>query len=420
MAWVRKKSQPASRVEPEQILVGLDLNATRARAVHGTSQAAPRPLPLEGNLEDLPLVISCQGRHPELGRAGAGICRQSPHLICSDFLASLGEQREWAAGRHRLNAAKAVAMLMEQLRGGCAGAKGLVIAVPAYLTRHQVVQLTALAEKARLPLTGTVKAPLAHALTAYAAEPWSGFALVLDADDHAFTAATVIADGERLVLHGCKAWAHLNLGAWKGRLLDRVADRCVRQSRRDPRDSAPAEQSLYEQIEDALDVWTQAKPVELLIQTVHWYQNLLIRPEETVAFCDGLIRQVVDAAQSLLNNKSGGKTPQTIIVSRAAGRLPGLVNALQMIVQQEALAPQADPSGDFGEDLIPETSPEEWISVLNADAAASAAHDLATRFFRGQIPRGHVDHAIAIPAIAAHAADRNPTKKSFRLFSSED
>src|SRR5262249_31707694 len=101
MGWARK-SAPANRVEPEPTLIGLDLNATRARAVHGPAQTLPRLLPLAGTADDLPMVLSLQGRKAEVGQAGAALCRLLPHLTCLDFLANLGEPREWTAGRHRL------------------------------------------------------------------------------------------------------------------------------------------------------------------------------------------------------------------------------------------------------------------------------------------------------------------------------
>src|SRR5207248_1328367 len=159
--------------------VGLDINASRAHAVQGPARAAPRLLPLGGPAaptpasvgasarrgDDLPMVLSLQGRQAEVGKAGAALCRVMPHLVCADFLA----------------------------------------------------------------------------------------AVVLDADDHALSAAVVVADGEQLSVHSAQCWPHLNLRVWNGCLVDAVADRCIRQSRRDPRDTAAAEQALYEQIDESLD-----------------------------------------------------------------------------------------------------------------------------------------------------------------------
>lgn len=272
MVWARKPL-PANKIEVEATLVGLDLNATRARAVHGPAQALPQTLPLAGASEELPMVLSLQGRQAEVGRAGTALCRLVPHLTCLDFLAHLGEPRQWVAGRHRLDALKALALVFDQIQPALAGATGVVLTVPAYLTRAQVVLLPPLAEKARLPLLGSVRAPLAQALAAYRAEPWSGLALIVDADDHALTAAAVVADGHQLSTHGGESWSHLNLRVWKVRLLDAVANRCIRQSRRDPRDCAAVEQALYEQVEEALDNCSEGRTTEFLMQTAHWYQH---------------------------------------------------------------------------------------------------------------------------------------------------
>src|SRR5260370_38869308 len=105
MVWARK-SVPANKVEPQSTLIGLDLNTTRARAVHGPAQALPRLLPLAGTADDLPMVLSLQGRQAEVGQAGAALCRLLPHLACLDFLAHVAEPRAWMAGRLRLDALK--------------------------------------------------------------------------------------------------------------------------------------------------------------------------------------------------------------------------------------------------------------------------------------------------------------------------
>lgn len=65
MVWARKPL-PATKSEADPTLIGLDLNATRARAVRGPAQALPRPLPLAGTADELPMVLSLQGRHVEV------------------------------------------------------------------------------------------------------------------------------------------------------------------------------------------------------------------------------------------------------------------------------------------------------------------------------------------------------------------
>ncbi|HLN33348.1 MAG TPA: hypothetical protein VK395_36810 [Gemmataceae bacterium] len=419
MGWARKVL-PAKGAASIPILVGIDVDATRARAVHGPGRQTPRPLPLDDPREDLPMVLSLEGRRPELGRAGASLCRRSPHLACSSFWAYLGEPREWTAGRHRLDASKASAVVLEHLQSACAPAQGVVLALPAYLTRAQVALLGPLAKKVRLPLLGSVRAPLASALAAYTAEPWSGMALVIDVDDHVLTATTVVADGEQLSAHASQAWPHLSLRAWKGRLLDMIAERCIRQSRRDPRDSAVTEQSLYEQLEDALDTAARAKMVELLVQTTHWYQNLFLRPEEIVSFCERPVRQVVEGIQTMMATSSARDGLCAVLVTRAVERLPGLFPALQDYVREHVqAAAEPDPSDDFGEDLLQGAGGPARVMVIPADGVARAAHHLADRFQRGELPRGHLDLSVPLPKSDPSLPDHPSSKRGFRILSAD-
>src|SRR5438093_3576231 len=106
-------------------VVGLDLNATRTRAVQGPSGGLPRPVALDGAHSDLPLAISLEGRHPEVGRAGLALCRRLPYLAVLDFLPYIGERREWTAGRHHLDAARAFTLVVERLQTAFTGSKGL-------------------------------------------------------------------------------------------------------------------------------------------------------------------------------------------------------------------------------------------------------------------------------------------------------
>jgi hypothetical protein len=415
MVWARK-SVPANKGEVQPTLIGLDLNSTRARAVHGPAQVLPRLLPLAGTADDLPMALSLQGRHAEVGQAGAALCRLLPHLTCLDFLADLGEPREWVAGRHRLDALKALGLVFERLQTVFVETKGVVLAIPSYLSRPQVLLLPPLAEKARMPLLGSVRAPLASALAAYGAEPWSGLALCVDADDHALTAATVVADGDQLSLQTAQSWPHLNLRVWKGRLLDTVADRCIRQSRRDPRDTPAAEQVLYERIDDALDTCVQGRAVEFLLQTAHWYQHLLLQPEEITACCDRLVGQAQQSIQEMLNGASARAALRLVLVSRAAGRLPGLVGALQNLFTEQT-ASEPEPTGDFGEDLLQERGDPAGVTVQSADAPAQAAHELATRIQSGQLPRGYLDFTIPLPKGDAPPGTVDTKKRTFRLLS---
>jgi hypothetical protein len=416
MVWALK-SQPARKPDAQQLLVGLDLNGTRARAIQGTNAAVSQGLPLDGAYLDLPMILSLQGRKPQVGRAGTALCRQSPHLTCSNFLPYLGEQRTWSVGRHRLDASRAVQHVFERLLTPCQNARGIVLALPPYLSSTQASFLTPLADKARLPILGSVRAPLAAAHTAFAADPWSGPALVLDIDDHALSATTIVADGEHLWVQNTVNWTNASLRAWHNRLLDGVAERCIHQCRRDPRESPIAEQSLYEQLEAALDAWGHGKVVELHVQTSAWYHNLLFRPEEILALCNRLVQQ----ARQQLQSQTSIAGVRRILVSRSVARLPGFPAALEAWLHQASgdvvEATAIESNEDFGVDLIPGGNDPLRVTVLQPDAAARAAHHLALHIQGHALPRGHFDHSLAAPRPTNPTPPTAPARPSFRILS---
>jgi hypothetical protein len=369
MVWANWSRKPAA-VEARAV-VGLDLNAGRARAVYGPAAGAtPRPLPLDDPHPDLPLAVSLERRSPEVGRAGSGLVRRLPHLVCRDFLPALGHAREWRAGRHRLDPASATRLVAERLRQPLSGQHALAVVLPAYLTLPQVTLLTGALEHARLPVLGTATVPLALAATATDAH--LATALVADIDDHAFT-WTVLSgdDGQGRTLAGLTLPA-VGMRAWLDRLLDAVADRCVRLCRRDPRDSAPAEQHLYEQLDAALGQLRPGHPVALSVRTTQWYQELSLAPEELDGFCAPLARQAVDGLRQVLAQAHAAvpamAPPDVVWVTPDAARLPGLVAAL-------------------GQHLPEPTA----VRALPADAVARAAHALAGHWLRGDLLRGHLD-----------------------------
>jgi hypothetical protein len=394
----------------KQPLIGLDLNSSRARAVTTAPGQAPELLPIAGEAE-LPLAVSLEGRSPEAGRAGLSLLRRAPHLACANFLPSLGGPRQWSAGRHRLDAAGALAAVLDRLRPACAAAQAVALAVPAYLKADQLEALAQLAEKARLRVCGWVAAPLAATLTAYAEQPWAGPALVVDADDHALTwAAVAVEFGQARVLD-TQAVVQLGLRAWKERLLDAVADRCVRQSRRDPRDSAPAEQGLYDQLDAAFDACRRGQMAELLVQMAQWGQNVILRPDELAAACAPLVRQALAEMRALRQSLPLGITP-VVLVTDAAGRLPGLVRALEEAMEPAEPPAERDPDcEDFGEGLLDELMGRAPVSVLSPDAASRAACDLAVRWQRGELAGGPVEVAPLPPPLPA---DAGPARVQFR------
>src|SRR5262249_17324521 len=162
------------------------------------------------------------------------------HLACVNFLPALGTPRTWGTGRHRLDADKALGLILDRLRGFCGGAQAAALALPTYLASEPIQILLQRAEKVRLPAFGCfpVPPPVARALAAPAEGLWSGAAVVVDVDDHALTLATVAMAGDVARVVQAQTLPSLGLRVWRERLLNAVADRCIRQSRRDPRDSA--------------------------------------------------------------------------------------------------------------------------------------------------------------------------------------
>jgi hypothetical protein len=391
-------------------LIGVDLNATRVLAVCGEAESLPQALPLDGANDELPMALSLEGRHIQVGQAGLALCRRSPHVACLEFLAHLGTDRSWKAGRHRLDAMQALTLVCQHLKHLCED-QGMGVAAPSYLTPHQLDLLTRAAMKARLPLLGTIAAPLAAALTAYSEQPWSGPTLVVDVDDHALSWSAVLVEDNEARLLTTASWPALGLRCWKERLLDVLADRCVRQSRRDPRDCGDAEQSLYEQLDPALLACCQGQMAEVAVQTSQWYQNLIVQPAELTAACAQLARQALEAMQVVQAETTYHGTTGAVLLTAAASRLPGLTASVEACVGVSS-AEAEDSRDDFGEALVESVfGPPAGVYVLSADAAARAAHALALRWQRQQLPRGHIDAAALLPP---PPPDAGPPRLHFR------
>src|SRR5439155_17316905 len=224
----------------------------------------------------------------------------APHFVCMDFLPHLGTPRIWTAGHHRLDAAKALALVFEYLAPACSQAKGILLALPPYLNETQRQTVVKLAEKARWKVLGTVSTPLVATLAGQMDQhPWSGLTFVLDADSHALSWSVIACGDGQARLLAVQSQPRLGIAAWMERLLDFVADRCVRQSRRDPRDSAPTEQALYDQLDAALDLCQSGQMADLIIQTAHWCQNLVWRPDDPASACAALAAQTLDEMRHL-------------------------------------------------------------------------------------------------------------------------
>ena len=372
MAWGNwsRKAEPAS---DSRAVVGLDLTAGRARAVYGPVWGLSRILPLDDPGPDLSLAISLEHRAAVVGMAGAALVRRMPHLVCRDYLPLLGCAHVWRAGRHRLDPTDAVALLAQRLKQPLAGQRAVVICVPNYLSVPQVKLLATALEQAKLTVLGTATAPIALAATCDDND--FGTALVVDADDHALTWTVLTNDGEQVRVLTMLTQPAANVRSWLDRLLDAVSDRCIRLCRRDPRDSAAGEQSVYEQLDAALDHLRPGQPVVLQVRTTQWYQELTLAPEELERFCDPLARQAVDGMRQVLAQAHAAvpamAPPDVLWATADAARLPGLVAALsQHLPEPTAVRP------------------------LPTDAVAKAAHALAGRWYDKEFPSGHLDSAI--------------------------
>ena len=398
MLWSRKAPQPpADRTK----LVGLDLNAGRARAV-ACGGGRTRAVLLDDPAEELALAVSLERRHPEVGRAGVAACRRLPHLVCANFLPLLGQPKEWRGSRVTLTPESALAAVFEKIRPAVtAESDALGLVLPAYLSPAQVKAVAAAAQKARLPLRGSASAPVAIAahraaavLAAKAPPPadpapdggrpdWvvplrvpaggPGAAVVIDADEYALSAAAVQVDPGEVHLVAAGYWPRASVKAWKDRLVDALSDRCVRVCRRDPRDSAEAEQALFEQLDPALDRARHGQPVTVTVRAAHWYQDLHLQPGDFDAACGGLVKAAVDGVREVFGSASLPVPPRVVWLTHAAARLPGLAAAVY------------------------QNCPEQTaVAMLPPAAGAEAAAALLARWLAGGLSPGHLDVAIPL------------------------
>jgi hypothetical protein len=386
-------------------LVGLEINGTRVRGVLGPLGDYPLPLPLDPPAQHLPLALSLEKSSIEVGAAALRLLRQRPHLVCHGFLATLdNSDKTWQAGRHRLDAAAAMAAAWQRLEPMCRKSRGVVATLPGYVAKTTATKVLDLGARNKVGVLGSLSAPLAAALVGYAEQAWVETALVIDVDDHALTLALVKSlDGLAHVLDN-RSFTHLGIRAWKDRLLNALSDCCVLQSRRDPRDAPAAEQALYEQLDGLLEASFQGRFVHLGIQAASWYQNLLVRPEQAAGFCGQLIRKLFVEIENLLLGVPPEEMPTSILLTHDAGRLPGVTLPLRALVDDWINHPVSSqlktpiPDEDFGEDLLRDTGQETpRVAILSADALARSAHALGAWLQRGELPPGHRDMVAPLP-----------------------
>jgi hypothetical protein len=391
-------------------LYSFDLNCSRLRAVYGPAEEAPTVFPLEPLREDLPLVLCLQGRTPEVGTPGLVLCRERPDLTYRDFLPYLGHvfgaPQPWRP-RTSLDPQQALGVLFQKLRRLCTTRGEACCALPPYLDETQVHLVYQAAEQAGFRLDASAASPLAAALAARAERPWSGTALLIDLDDHALW-VSVLQESEREArLLETYLYPELGLARWKMRLLNALADCCILQSRRDPRAFSTAEQSLYLQLDAIMASCVQNHSANVVFQAGQWHQHMVLPPDDTESFCEGLTRPLLADVQALFNTRWPDKTPTAILLSAQAANLPGLAVHLEDFLDSwfQLHPPEPDESPppdleDFGANLLSdeeENGPRPQLILLPADAAAWGTHLLGGYVQSAIVAPGHLDAALPWP-----------------------
>jgi hypothetical protein len=384
-------------------LLGLDLTASRVRGL-AVAGGHTNAVPLDRTTDELPLFINLEPRVPDVGRSGYAAARRHPHLVCSNFLPQLGQTREWRGTRATLTPETALAAVFEKIRPAVlAEADAAAIALPSYLVAPQVKALREIAAKGKFPTVGTASAPLAVAahraklilsprktpagganadgsnwvVPIRPLEAGPGDVVIVDVDEYALSAAAVSVQPAEVRLLSLAAWPKLSLKAWKDRLIDALSDRCVRLCRRDPRDSADAEQALFEQLDTALEKIRQAQPVTLTLRGEKWYQDLVQQPTDFDSHCAPLIRSAAENLRQIVANAGAAAPPRAVWLTDTAAKLPGLAAA-----------------------IFQNSSERTEVAVLPPDAVTEAAAALQARWQADRLPRVHLDGLIGLEVAA--------------------
>jgi len=373
--------------------LAVDLNATRLRCLLGNSAADAGAPYLEGHRNELPMAVSLAGNTLQIGTPALALCRKSPHLACCDFLSYLGQSKEWTGDAYRINAAQALHLIFQHVVQHTGQAVAVVLGVPGYLDLTQRTMALQIAAAVRWPLLGAIHGGLAAALAAYADQPFIGRALVVDVDGHALTWSVVMFDEATARILLTQPFPNLGLATWKQRLIDAIADRCVRISRNDPRASAEAEQSLFNQLDRVLEAWQASSRAELIIQGPQWSQQMMLGCEEIAQTCTGLVQRAMSGFESVQTSSQQYGRMGAIVMTSAAARLPGLGSQLQMWLDATQVRAPSESTSDFGADLFGQMEQPARLHVLPPGAAVRSMHELSLRHAEGIFVGGYVEQA---------------------------
>jgi molecular chaperone DnaK (HSP70) len=338
----------------------------------------------------LPLVIGSWDGALRVGREALRLVRRCPQRVCRGFLPRLGQRCVWHLDQRVLWPEDALALACEHLRRNLAGCRGMVLAVPDYLTRGQMEILSRLAGRVGLPVLACVPRALAVALAAAEGEvETDSLQLVLDVDDHALVCRVLAVGAGELVIQGTLVVPELGLRVWKERVIAWMADCCIRVNRRDPRHCSEADQSLFNQVDKVLQRCSQDQRVTVQIRGLEWYQELTLEPHGAVAACAALARRALGAVDSALARLArDGKMPAIWFTSEAA-KLPGLAAACYRGLWR----PLA-------------------LQVLPGLAMAQTLHALAARIAAGEVPGGYFDTVIPMPDASTRRPVQYPSRRS--------
>ncbi len=373
--------------------VALDHSGATAVTLAGT----PRPVSLgEGGSLELPLVVRLDPR--PLSAGGLNLVRAAPHRVCTNYLGQLGEARHWQSGKLSVTPDQAARVTLDAIRVKLADAPAVALGLPATLSPAQVKHL---------PVVGSVAVPLALAAARALrllsppddASPELGeeFApagtrplpagravvLVVECDEFALSVSRVAVNPGSVSLAAHAAWPRLSRKVLTDRLIDGLSDRCVRLCRRDPRDTASAEQMLFDQLDAALDFARTWQGTTVPVRSEHWFQDIPVRPGDLAQMAKPLTELAAGALRKFVADSPDTLPPAAVWLTHGAARWPGLAEALHKAVPEQTA-----------------------VCALSALAPAEAVAALLPRMLAGEIGRPHAEREIATAGGAAPAWKR--------------
>lgn len=292
----------------------LDWTAERLRAWAIVPQATPRPIALDTNDSSLSLVISLAERRLHLGKVAQAMVRQQPHQVIERFIPHVGSDRVWQHRRHALDGRESLAFVFSKLREKLP-AKSLFHAVPSYWNREQAALLEDQTRQTGYRSLGTIKRGLALA----GLSP----GITIDVDSHAaiISHTRVQSRTGSLQLEQTQVLTDFALPIWCERIAAQVANRCLRDHRRDPRAHAETDQQLHDQILDKLYDWASHQSARIELKHRDWQSDVLVPVDEVLAVCSPLAQRLAQYVVAKPEDEGWFLSPE-------ATRLPAVPQAL--------------------------------------------------------------------------------------------